>query len=358
MQTLACLLRHFALPALPEPHYPIYNEIKQTIDTHIDELFSILTGNPQEQAIGGDLAVGAAEIPSASPGGNSSDGTVDEEVLDFLMGNNSTSKSPYVYIHPTPQPTAPSSERPRENAPKRGRPRTAAYLKRTTTTWKTLKKRLDARIKKENFLFLAKRLESMIWLVNDLTRVLKWFFSEPPKLIRKEIVNWWYTIPHRNTHKRTDWKLPKDRIENKRNVRLCVFWWFINVGNVQPDTPTNIINSTKIASLMLLFIGLTGKFGVCQMCSTRTSLKICVTKIWLFRWFSWDLGSNRSASISFSLVTIYPAVAVCLHWIDHVSIVWNVPWNVILNRNIPLNEGKFNLFIGAIDLISFLIGWF
>ena len=146
----------------------------------------------------GDLPTGAAELPSASPNGNSSasaDKAMDEEVLDFLMGKYSQSPSPYVYMAPTRQPTAPSSERPVENKPKRGRPRTAASLKRTTTTKAAAKKRRDAIRKKEDLLFMAKRLESMIWLapvVNDLTRVRKRFFWEPPKLIRKEIASQWY----------------------------------------------------------------------------------------------------------------------------------------------------------------------
>ena len=113
----------------------------------------------------GDLPTGAAELPSASPNGNSSasaDKAMDEEVLDFLMGKYSQSPSPYVYMAPTRQPTAPSSERPVENKPKRGRPRTAASLKRTTTTKAAAKKRRDAIRKKEDLLFMAKRLESMI----------------------------------------------------------------------------------------------------------------------------------------------------------------------------------------------------
>ena len=46
---------------------------------------------------------------------------------------------------------------------KSGRTRTRAYFKRTNTTQKTLKKRLDARLKKEEGLYLGKLLEPIIW---------------------------------------------------------------------------------------------------------------------------------------------------------------------------------------------------
>ena len=174
--TCKCLLLPaFALAlgyiALPDFYHQFHNKMKPTMEMYDMpdlDLDRWLTGNLQQQTIGnavGDLPTGAAELPSASPNGNSSasaDKAMDDEVLDFLMGKYSQSPSPYVYMAPTRQPTAPSSERPVENKPKRGRPRTAASLKRTTTTKAAAKKRRDAIRKKEDLLFMAKRLESMI----------------------------------------------------------------------------------------------------------------------------------------------------------------------------------------------------
>jgi len=178
MPTFPCLcllLPAFALAlgyiALLVIYHQFNSKMKPTMEIYdMPDLDFLPTGTlfVQQQTIGnavGDLPTGAAELPSASPNGNSSasaDKAMDEEVLDFLMGKYSQSPSPYVYMAPTRQPTAPSSERPVENKPKRGRPRTAASLKRTTTTKAAAKKRRDAIRKKEDLLFMAKRLESMI----------------------------------------------------------------------------------------------------------------------------------------------------------------------------------------------------